>query len=209
MSVQSKALEKKFIENFEHAVPDEKVRRILLNASEVFAKKGLAGTKIKDIAAKAGFSQGFVYNYFQSKDDIFTRLVDLAAEGAGISVKYASEQEGTPYEKIFWLTEALLSADSIAMQHWRLLMTQASSSEAVPEAAIKIAKEKAKLPFEHFIPMVADGQKAGEIADDPPIVLAVTYFSIVQGLALTRIQNGNGIPFPTTEMVLRFMRKER
>jgi hypothetical protein len=89
------------------------------------------------------------------------------------------------------------------------MMTQASSSEAVPEAAIKIAKEKAKLPFEHFIPMVVEGQKAGEIADDPPLVLAVAYFSIVQGLALTRIQNGNGIPFPTTEMVLRFMRKER
>lgn len=122
MSIQSKQLEAKFIKGFEELVQDKGVRQILLNATDVFARKGLVGTKIKDIAAKAGFSQGFIYNYFKSKDDIFTKIVELASEGAGNSVKFASELNGTPYEKIFWLTEAFLSIDSIAMQHWRLIM---------------------------------------------------------------------------------------
>lgn len=207
MSMHSKELEKRFMEGFEEMVPDKGTRQILLNAIEVFAKKGLTGTKVKDIAAQAGFSQGFIYNYFKSKDDIFTKLVDLAAEGAGNSVKYASELDGTPYEKIYWLTEAFLSPESIAMKHWRLIMIQASTSEAIPEEAKKISKEKIKKPFEYLIPIIIEGQKLGEIVKEDPLVLAITYFSIIQGLGMTRIQNSNDIPFPSTEMLLRFLRK--
>lgn len=208
MSIQSKQLEAKFIKGFEELVQDKGVRQILLNATDVFARKGLVGTKIKDIAAKAGFSQGFIYNYFKSKDDIFTKIVELASEGVGNSVKFASELNGTPYEKIFWLTEAFLSIDSIAMQHWRLIMLQASTSEAIPDEAKRISKENIKKPFEHLIPIIIEGQNLGEIVKEDPLVLAITYFSFIQGLGIARIQNGKDIPFPTTKMILRFLRKE-
>lgn len=201
-------LEKKFLEGFETMVPDKGTRQILLNALEVFAKKGLTGTKIKDIASKAGFSQGFIYNYFKSKDEIFIKLAELAAEGAGNSVKYAAELEGTPYEKIYCLTEAFLSPDSIAMQHWRLIILQAATQESVPEEAVRITKEKMKKPFEYLIPIIIEGQKAGEIISEDPLILAITYFSVVQGLAVTRLQNGKNIPFPSTDLILRFLRKQ-
>lgn len=206
MSAQSKVLEKRFVEAFEQSLPDKGSRQILLNAIEVFAKKGLLGTKIRDIAQKAGFSQGFVYNYYKSKDEIFTKIVELAADGAGNSVKFASELEGTPYQKIYWLTEAFLSPDSIAMQHWRLIMLQATTSEAVPEEAKKISSEKIKKPFEYLIPIIIEGQKSGEIVKEDPMVLAITYFSFIQGLGITRMQNGSKIPFPSNEMVLSFLR---
>ncbi|WP_409344564.1 TetR/AcrR family transcriptional regulator [Paenibacillus sp. MBLB4367] len=207
MSTQSERLESKFMEGFEEAVPDKKTRQILLHAVEVFAKKGLAGTKIKDIAEKAGFSQGFVYNYFSSKDDIFTKIVDLAADGAGRSVQYAAELEGSPYDKIHWLTEAFLSPDSIAMQHWRLIVVQASTSDAIPEEAKRLIEQKMKKPFEHLIPILIAGQEAGQIVKEDPLVLAIAYFSIIQGLGITRMQHGRDIPFPTTELVLRFLRR--
>ncbi len=209
MSEQSKALEKKFLEGFEEMIPDSRTRKILLNAIDVFAKKGLAGTKISDIAAKAGFSQGFVYNYFKSKDEIFTKMCELAAEGAGNSVREAMELAGTPYQRIFWMTEAFLSPDSIALQHWRLIMIQSVTSEAVPEEALRITREKLKKPFEYLIPVISEGQKAGEIVDEDPFVLAITYFSIVQGLGMTRLQHGESIQFPSVELILSFIRKEQ
>lgn len=208
MSAQSKVLEKRFVEAFEQSLPDKGSRQILLNAIEVFAKKGLVGTKIRDIAQKAGFSQGFVYNYYKSKDEIFTKIVELAADGAGNSVKFASELEGTPYQKIYWLTEAFLSPDSIAMQHWRLIMLQATTSEAVPEEAKKISSEKIKKPFEYLIPIIIAGQKSGEIVREDPMVLAITYFSFIQGLGITRMQNGSNIPFPSIDMVLSFLKEK-
>jgi AcrR family transcriptional regulator len=207
MSNQSNLLEQRFMEGFELMVPDRSTRQILLHAVEVFARKGLAGTKIKDIAANAGFSQGYVYHYFKSKDDIFTALVDLAAEGAGSSVRYASELEGTPYQRIVWLTEAFLSPDSIAMQHWRLIMLQSATSDAIPEKAKQIMLQKRGRPFEYFLPLLLEGQKSGEIVQEDPLLLAVTYFSIIQGLGITRMQTGKESPFPSAEMALRFLKK--
>ena len=207
MSEQSRELEKRFLEGFEQQVPDGGTRQILLNAMDVFARKGLEGAKIKDIAARAGFSQGFVYNYFKSKDDIFTRIVELAAEGAVNSVKFAMELKGTPYEKIYWLTEAFLSPDSIAMQHWRLILLQASTSEAVPTEAKRITGEKMKVPIGQLALIIREGQAAGEIIGEDPIVLAVTYFSIIQGLAITRMQGNKDTPFPSVDLVLRFLRE--
>jgi AcrR family transcriptional regulator len=40
---------------------------LLLAARRVFARSGLAATRISDIAADAGVSQGLVYHYFPAK----------------------------------------------------------------------------------------------------------------------------------------------
>lgn len=208
MTSQSKELQTKFEESFETLVPDGAVRQIIMHAIEVFSKKGFVGTKIKDIAASAGFSQGYVYTYFKSKDEIFTKIVELASEGAWQAVRDASEMPGTPLEKITCLTEAFLAPDSIAMQHWRLILLQTTTSEAIPEEANRIAKEKMGKPFEYLIPLIIQGQQAGEIKEDDPMLLALTYFSFIQGLAISKIQTTSKLPFPSAEVVLRFMRKD-
>lgn len=207
MSQQSEKLMYKFEATFEEMVPDPKVRKILINAIEVFARKGLSATKIKDIAEKAGFSQGFVYNYFKSKDEIFTKIADLAADGAGDSVKYAMELEGSPYERMFWLTEAFLSPESIAMEHWRLIMLQSTTSDAIPEDAKKLSKDKMRKPFEYLVPVIIEGQKLQQFIEEDPLMLAITYFSMIQGLGITMLQNGSNIPFPSVDLILKFIKK--
>ena len=49
----------------------EKRERILEAAVKVFSKKGRSGTKISDIADAAGIGKGTIYEYFQSKDEVF------------------------------------------------------------------------------------------------------------------------------------------
>ncbi|HEX3045870.1 MAG TPA: TetR/AcrR family transcriptional regulator [Bacillota bacterium] len=206
MSTQSDHLNQKIMTGLENMIPDKGTRQILFNALDVFAKKGLAGTKIKDIAQKAGFSQGFVYNYFKSKDEIFVKIADLAAEGAAAMVKNASELEGTPYQKIYWLVEALLDPDSVTLHHWRLIMLQASTSEAVPEEAKRISADKMKIPIQYLIPVIEAGQAAGEIVAENPLALAIAFFSIIQGLGITRMQGGKEMPFPSVDLILRFLK---
>ena len=206
MTTQGAQLMVQLEQGFEEFMPDKGTRQILMAAIDVFARKGLTGAKISDIAQKAGFSQGFVYNYFKSKDDIFTKIVDLASEGAGAMVLKASAMEGSPYEKIYWMTEALLSRDSIAMQHWRLIMLQASTSEAVPEEAKRISAEKMGKPIKNLVSIIIEGQRLGQLVQEDPVMLALTYFSIVQGLGITRMQVSDKVPFPTVELVLGFLR---
>jgi AcrR family transcriptional regulator len=51
---------------------EEKKAKILEAAIRVFAKKGMSKTTISDIAAEADIGKGTVYEYFKSKDAVFS-----------------------------------------------------------------------------------------------------------------------------------------
>ena len=50
----------------------EKRAKILNAAIRVFSKKGRTVTKISDIAEEAGIGKGTIYEYFRSKDEVFS-----------------------------------------------------------------------------------------------------------------------------------------
>ena len=49
--------------------------QIIDTALKVFAEKGFAKTTIKDISETAGISQGLMYHYFKSKEDLLTAVI--------------------------------------------------------------------------------------------------------------------------------------
>ena len=58
---------------------EDRRRRILSEAVRLFATRGLGATRVGDIAAAAGMSQGLLYHYFASKEEIFTDIVPTFA----------------------------------------------------------------------------------------------------------------------------------
>jgi AcrR family transcriptional regulator len=56
--------------------PPDRLDKILEAAKLVFGKKGLARTKMSDVAEAAGVSQGTLYNYVESKEALFRLLLD-------------------------------------------------------------------------------------------------------------------------------------
>jgi AcrR family transcriptional regulator len=55
---------------------EERRTQILEIALKVFASNGFAGTSIKNIAEAAGISQGLMYHYFASKEDLLEATVE-------------------------------------------------------------------------------------------------------------------------------------
>ena len=56
--------------------PPDRLDKILDAAMVAFGKKGLASTKMSDVAEGAGVSQGTLYNYVESKEALFRLLLD-------------------------------------------------------------------------------------------------------------------------------------
>jgi AcrR family transcriptional regulator len=53
----------------------ERRKQILEAALRVFIEKGFHVTNVSDVAAKAGVSQGTIYWYFESKDELFNAAI--------------------------------------------------------------------------------------------------------------------------------------
>jgi len=69
---------------------------ILAAARRLFAEEGFEATSIDAIAAKAGVAKGAVYHHFQSKEEIFTRVLDgvqaeIAAAPPSAAVRKAKD----------------------------------------------------------------------------------------------------------------------
>ena len=62
---------------------------LMAAALELFVEKGFAGTRLEDVAARAGVSKGTLYLYFDSKEALFKAviqegIVPILEEGAGL-----------------------------------------------------------------------------------------------------------------------------
>lgn len=207
-SPQSLLLLQQFSQSFDAGAGDPVRRKIILHAVDVFSRKGYAAAKIKDIAASAEFSQGYVYRYYSSKEELFVHIANLAADGAANSVAWAARMEGSPLQRITWLTEAYLNPDSLALQHWRFNLLVAVAPDGIPEQALTLLYERRSEPFRHLVPLIIEGQRMGELVQGDPLQLALTYFAMLQGLNLVRLQAADGQaqpPLPETGLILRFM----
>lgn len=60
--------------------PDVRRRQIVAAAARVFAEKGFPATRMSDIAARASISQGTIYRFFDSKEEIAKALFDVGQE---------------------------------------------------------------------------------------------------------------------------------
>ena len=76
-------------------------RRAILEAAEVvFAQKGFHSATVHEIAERAEFSVGYLYNMFQSKTDIFTELVDMRAAEYIADVEKRLRRQEDPLAKV-------------------------------------------------------------------------------------------------------------
>lgn len=70
-------------------------KRILGAALQTFAETGYIGTKISDIASKAGVSHGLVHHYHDSKLQLYTTILEAGLDFLQVSRQRALADEGT------------------------------------------------------------------------------------------------------------------
>jgi AcrR family transcriptional regulator len=56
-------------------LPEERPHQIMDAAIEVFGERGLSGTRLEDVAKRAGVSKGTIYLYFPNKIALFQEMI--------------------------------------------------------------------------------------------------------------------------------------
>jgi AcrR family transcriptional regulator len=184
----------------------ERKELVLQAAARVFARKGLADTKVADIAAEAGMSHGLAYRYFETKEELFAAVVKRATVGATQLGERVSAEPGTPWEKLRHLTREML--DGIArMPEYSLVVLHALSNVAVPFEVRELAQGQALIIRDVLTTLIREGQHTGEVGAGDAEQLAMIFLSCIQGLAVS----ANFLPtyapaIPEADTVLRLLR---
>jgi AcrR family transcriptional regulator len=72
---------------------------LLHSAARVFAKRGMYGASVDDVAEDAGFSKGAVYANFKSKEDLFLAMVEERFAERGRAMNRRIREEGEVVEQ--------------------------------------------------------------------------------------------------------------
>ena len=184
---------------------DERSEQIKWAALKVFAHRGIVGTKMSMIAAEAGISQGLSYRYFNSKEELFTILVEEAMEEAQAAIKSILHLSVTPIQQIRTLTIRMLDESH---QQFFLLLQHAQKSDEVPAAAKHIIEHySAKDTIDQLIPIFIKGQQAGEFCKGDPYKLLFLYFSVISGLMLQNVQIDEGYWLQEVDNLMKILTK--
>jgi AcrR family transcriptional regulator len=189
-------------------IREQRREQILDTASRVFARKGLVGTRIADIATEGEMSQGLIFRYFASKEEIFAAVLEKALQSATSLAQDALQQPCSPLGKLRWLLQITLSG------MWRkpdyaLVVLHALNSDTTPQDVRAMLLEQSKRILQLYRQLIVEGQEAGEVVQDDPDLLTLALASCLQGLSsvvlhLPRVLGIDEPPDP--EVVLRILK---
>ncbi|WP_157251338.1 TetR/AcrR family transcriptional regulator [Nonomuraea typhae] len=153
---------------------DEPVRRRLLGeATRLFAERGFEGTSVQEIVAAAGVTKGAMYHYFDSKDDLLheiyarvlrmqmERLTQIADEDRPVKDRLRDAAAD-----VVETTTANLDDSKIFFRSMHLL---------APETQKSVRAERRRY-HERFRDLVTEGQREGVFRDDIQAEIVVDYF---------------------------------
>lgn len=159
---------------------DARREAILRIAYEAFLSDGYVATSMSEIARKVGGSKATLYNYFKSKEELFTAVVDEKCQDIQATVFDAGFESGNFPDTLTTLAQRFLRAvlrdDTIAT--YRLITAEAGRFPELGRAfhASGPAKAKNRLA-EFFARAIADG----DLKPHDTGVMARHFFDLCKG----------------------------
>lgn len=144
---------------------EEKRALIIEAAAKVFARRGFAGTLMAEIAIEAGIGKGTLYEYFDSKENLFFAVFEWFVQATEAEAKVSiSALGGSASERLDALSDSLMSSwaqmedmYSLVMEFW-----SASASSQMRER-FKQAFKNGYSDFRQIVStLIRDGIERGE-----------------------------------------------
>lgn len=172
------------------------VRRpqLLEAAAGVIAERGIAATRIADVAERAGTSPPAVLYWFESKDELLAEALTVEEERFYEALTDRMESLERPRDKLRLMLES--SAEEYDWTLWMELWTRALRDRSTQAARRRLDDRWRGQIAE----VIRDGQRAGEFGDADPDDVALVLASLVDGLAVQMTLHD---PDVTPERMLR------
>ena len=154
-----------------------KTRQKLVDiARQLFAKKGIEGTTMNDIAVASGKGRRTLYTYFKSKEDVYYAVIESELERLSDKLDEVAAKKTSPQDKIIELIYTHLSMIKETVVRNGNLRAEFFRNIWMVE---KVRKKFDEDELELFRKVYADGKAEGEFdIDNIDLVADITHYCI-------------------------------
>ncbi len=162
---------------------EERRRQILEAALAVFTRKGFNAAKVSDVAAQAGVSQGTIYWYFDSKEDLLQEALLFFFENLDQEIVSTLERETTAGGRLQVLIQSMAALADEAKGVLTLFLEFWASSSRREEAGLlwtEVLRQYKGL----IVQIVEAGVQSGEFRPVDAEALSLALMAAYDGLAI-------------------------
>jgi AcrR family transcriptional regulator len=167
---------------------------IIAAAKKVFARNGFHATTIADIATEADLAYGSVYWYFDSKDDLFRKLIAVEEYGLRTHVAVALAKSGTqfgyaeaPFRASLRATFEFFDANPATA---KLLFRDAYALDRRFDKQLGGVYERL---IDDIESLIAAAQDRGDVVAAPPRLVAYMLTALIGHMAHRRLSTDDGV----------------
>lgn len=159
-------------------------------AAAEFAAKGLAGARIDDISLSAGLAKGTIYNYFDSKVDVFQAVVEEWVRRT-VEAREAVPGDASIRDQLLAVVHADAQVVAELEEFARTAMREVITGGSEVAASVSAVWEPVD---SEILRIVRLGQEQGEVRNDREAEqLVVVFNTLLNGLLLEHWIPGSGI----------------
>jgi AcrR family transcriptional regulator len=167
---------------------DARRSAIVAAAWRAFRRNGFERTTVSDIVAIAGGSKATIYNYFESKDDLFAAALDHGLRNASEAPLRELAGAGSLEERLRRFARADLkirmSPDMTAVE--RILVAEGDRSRVYASL-----REKSLLKRRQIAELLEPEMAAGRLRDADPIRAAIHLLALIEADLVSRHLQGD------------------
>lgn len=168
---------------------------ILDAARRVISRRGLSGTTMEQVAEEAGISKATIYLYFKNKEALYSHCVldgfDLILE----KMRESAEGVKDPMDRLRVLLAAQVAAIENDRDFFRVFMTERMGQFL--DQTTEFGQEFAKR-HEAYTALISgvlrEAAGKGLIKDIDPVKGAFLLFSMLRGMSMCKLVNGDDTP---------------
>ena len=173
-------------------------RRALImdKGEEVFLEEGFQGASMAEIAARAGCSKGTLYNYFESKDELFLACVARHCEGLQEEMLSLARSGGDVRQTLTDIGRSyvqFVSSDHI-VRRFRMIAAEGERTPQITRAFYAMGPGRG---VETLTAYIASAMDAGALRQSDAARAARNFFSLCNGHRIkARLCNAEAEPAP-------------
>lgn len=177
-------------------------QQIFQTALQLFVQQGYYGTKTSQISKCAGISEGLLFHYFPTKENLLEELVRFGVMGMRMPAQIdAANGLDFFYQFIVILFKTLEKNPFIARMF--IFMAHVAVAEDIPEHIRKMAVSAD--PIKDSLCRIEEGQQDGSIREGNPMALSNMYWCSVHGI-MEQYSTRPDIPLPDPEWMIDMLR---
>ncbi|MDE7214146.1 MAG: TetR/AcrR family transcriptional regulator [Anaeroplasmataceae bacterium] len=157
----------------------ETIQKIEDGALYYFAKYGLAGTKISDLSKYLGISQGLLYRYYPSKEELFKTISKKWIEMRDTNMQGLVDAPIRGGMKIKQLTnyiEKSMNKDKKFASFFTIFENDSLTSGTKEGSLFYTWSNE---PIQMLAKIIEQGQKEGDVHEGNPYQMAVSFWGLV------------------------------